>query len=286
MKSPRLFFFLSAVAVAMGVSSAAGGQSSWYDGCRPESGYNEFAGENGRLVAQKLGGPAGWEPSWTLPKDGPSSLYVFREAAGLTYPAITYPGGGGIQITPTDTSAQSIGRKFVGGGLPMKNNTAIYASFLLSASEKRPQGTAYALFTGIGGLGAGISDGFLMVLARQDTGKDENGMAKREWVPMLSQEYNAQTVYYFVIKISDGGDAWGGPDDMCVWINPKDVSSEEKAGTTAIVYNTEGPGNVGAPSGSINQMILYAENLQGVVLKFDEFRIGTTWESVTGPVAP
>jgi len=260
-------------------------QTSWYDGCRPESGYNEFAGEDGRLNAQKLTGPPGWEAGWSLPKEGSSALYVFREAAGLKYPAITYPGGGGVQITATDTSSQNVGRKMT-GGIPMKGNTAVYASFLFSASEKRPQGTAYALFSGIGGLGAGISDGFLMVLARQETGKDDAGMTKREWVPMVSQEYTPNTVYYFVIKISDGGDAWGGPDEMSVWINPKDISSEDKASTTAIMFNTEAPGNIAPPSGSINQVTLFSENLQGVTLKFDELRIGTTWESVTGPVNP
>lgn len=257
----------------------------YYDGCRPDSGYSESSGGDGRLDGQKLSGPPGWAATWSLPKAGRSPLYLFREAAGLTYPAIAYPGGGGVQITPSDAAAQDIGRKLA-QGIVSQGNAAIYASFLLSVSEKKPQGIAYVLFTGVGGLGAGISDGFLMVLARQDAGIGEDGMQKKEWMPLLSQEYQPNTTYFFVVKIGDGDDEWTAADEMEVWINPKDVSTQDEASSNALVYNIDSPGNIIAPSGFINQLLLHTENLEGITVKFDEFRVGTTWESVTGPIQP
>ena len=222
----------------------------------------------------------------TWAKTGGSKLYLFREDAGLTYPPLQYPGGGGCSFVPADDAVHEIGRKLT-QPIPMKGNTAIYASFLMRIPEKSPTGIAYVLFTGIGGLGAGICDGSLMVLSRRDAEQTgESAPPAKEWIPLTNQSFEADTTYYFVIKISDGGDAWAGDDEMEVWINPKDVSSPEAAASKALHYNNDVPGNIAPPSGAITHVLLHAENLNGVAQKFDEFRLGTTWESVTGPVTP
>ena len=275
----RLLLLYTASAVLAGSLPA---QNSPYDGMRSEDGYRETAGP---LAGQALTGPAGWEPTWSLPKTDRSPLYLFREAAGLKYPAIAYPGGGAVRITPADPAPLEIGRKLT-QGIAMKGNAAIFASFLMSVSEKKAQGMAYALFNGIGGLGAGISDGFLMVLSRQQVESLDGGPPKQEWIPLLIQEYQPGTTFFFIVKISDGGDEWGGEDEMEVWINPQDVSTKDAASSHVLVYNTDAPGNIAPPSGSITQLLLHSENLQGITLTFDEFRVGTTWESVTGAPQP
>lgn len=273
---PLSIFTLSVLSVGL-----AGAEPSFHDGFHTESGYAESAGGDGRLSAQSLPG----QSAWSLPKTGASPAFLFREEAGLKYPAIAYPNGGGVQITAGDAEIHTVGRKLAKGIL-MKGNAAIYASFLMSVSAHKPQGGAYVLFTGIGGLGAGIQDGNLMVLARQDARPNETGQNPSEWIPLLFQEYKANTTYFFVIKISDGGDGWGGEDEMEVWINPKEVSSEQEGSTNALVQNADSPGNIAPPSGGITDALLRVENLQGITLKFDELRVGTSWESVTGPIQP
>ncbi len=286
MKTSLRHFLRFAFVTALTCGPALLAQTSAYDGLRPADGYNATVGGEGSLSAQLLSGPQGWEKSWSLPKAVRSPLYLFRDDAGLTYPAITYPGGGGCVITPTDSAVHEIGRKLT-HPIPMKGNAAIYASFLMSVSKKSPQGMAYALFTGIGGLGAGISDGSLMVMTRRDAEQtDEAVPPTKEWVPLTNQSFEADTTYYFVIKISDGSDAWAGGDEMEVWINPKDVSTPAAASVKSLHYNTDLPGNIAPPSGAITQLLLHAENLQGTTVKFDEFRVGPTWESVTAPPLP
>jgi hypothetical protein len=245
----------------------------------PASGYSELVVE-GKLSAQDLSGSNGWKGQWALPKSGPSPAYLYKESANLAPSA-----GGGVSITPPDDGVYEIGRRLT-KSIPTKGNKAIYASFLLNVSEKKPQGMAYVLFSGIGGLGAGVKDGSLMVLSRQDTGVTEEGQAIKEWAPLLSQEYEPNKPYFFVVKISDGEDEWGATDEMEVWINPKDVSTEQAGSSNSLVNNTDSPGNIAPPSGSIGQVTLHVENLQGITVTFDDLRVGTTWESVTGPVAP
>lgn len=245
----------------------------------PASGYSETAME-GKMSAQQLTGPDGWQGEWSLPKGGASPAYLYKESAGLAPSP-----GGGAQVTAPDDAIHEIGRKLA-KNIPTKGNAALYASFRMSLSDRKPQGAAYVLFSGIGGLGAGVMDGSLMVLSRRDAGVNEGGQALKEWVPLMSQEYEANTPYFFVVKISAGEDEWGGEDEMEIWINPKNVSTADAASSNALVYNTDSPGNIAPPSGSIGHVMLHVENLKGTTVKFDDLRVGTTWESVTAPVAP
>lgn len=274
----RLVLALSFLSVGLALA-----ETSVHDGFVEESGYLESAGGDGRLSGQTLSGPPHWQPTWNLPKSGVSPAFLFRREAGLTHPAITYPAGGGVQITAGDAEIHTVGRKLA-KGIPMNGNTEIYASFLLSVSGHKAQGGAYVLFTGVGGLGAGIHDGALMVLSRQNAGPNETGQNQSEWIPLLFDEYKANTTYLFIVKISDGGDEWAASDDMEVWINPKDISSEQAASSSALVQNTDSPGNIAPPSGGITEAILRVENFQGITVKLDELRVGTSWESVTGPI--
>jgi hypothetical protein len=190
-----------------------------------------------------------------------------------------------VVIAAPDDGVHEIGRKLA-AAIPMKGNEAIYASFRMSVSEHKPVGMAYVLFSGIGGLGAGIADGELMVLARQEGGMPEEGRPAQEWTPLFRDKYQAKTPYFFVVKISAGGDEWASHDDMELWINPRNISSENAASSQVLVHNTDTPGNIAPPSGSIGQVMLHVENLKGTTVTFDDLRVGTTWESVTGPVAP
>jgi hypothetical protein len=243
----------------------------------PESGYSELAGP---LSAQNLVNTEDWQDAWNMPKEGPSAGYVYRDSANL--PPST---GGGVVIVPTDDSAHEIGRKLA-RSIPMKGNQAIYASFRLRVSDDKPQGVACVLFSGIGGLGAGLSEGQLIALARRRVDESMEGREIKGWVPMIFQGYEPNTTYFFVVKIEAGEDEWAADDAMQVWINPKEGATEDTASSQALVYNMDGPGNVAPPSGSITNVTLYVENFQGATVKFDDLRIGTSWESVTGPIAP
>lgn len=265
--------------ILCGVAFSAGSLCAQSESFLSQSGYSETAAV-GKLSAQQLSGPEGWQGQWSLPKSGASPAYLYKESATLAPSP-----GGGVAITPPDEGVHEIGRKLA-KSIPTKGNEAIYASFRMSVSELRPQGMAYVLFSGIGGLGAGVQDGSLMVLSRRDAGVTEEGQALKEWVPLLSQEYQADTPYFFVVKIGAGGDEWGGEDEMEIWINPKDVSTADAASSNALVYNADSPGNIAPPSGSIGQVLLHVENLKGATVKFDDLRVGTTWESVTGPISP
>ena len=262
--------------VPFSVALLLGDASAQSESFLPQSGYSETVVE-GKLSAQQANGPEGWQGPWSLPKSGPSPAYFYKEG-----PTLAPAAGGGVAITPPDEGVHEIGRKLE-KSIPTKGNAAIYASFRMSVSDHKPQGMAYVLFSGIGGLGAGVKDGSLMVLSRQDAGVSEDGQPKKEWVPLLSQEYQPNTTYFFVVKIGAGEDEWGGDDEMEIWINPKDVSTSDAASSNALVYNADSPGNIAPPSGSIGQVMLHVENLQGATVKFDDLRVGTTWESVTGP---
>lgn len=251
-------------------------QEAYYDGLRPADGYSETAGGAGALDAQQLKGPPGWVPGvWSMPKTGRSSAFLFRESAALAYPAIAYPGGGGVEIKLADEKAQTIGRRMA-PGIAFRGHTAVYASFLMKVSTVPAQGTAYVRIEGIGGMGAGVLDGSLMVFNRGPGGV---------WTPNpLGPACEPDTTYYFVMKVADDNDEWAQNDTMEMWINPQDVSSESAASSNALVYHVSEPGNFGAISGGIFQALLHVENFAGVTVNFDEFRLGLTWESVTGPV--
>ena len=260
-----------------GLSLQAGRAQS--ENFRPEFGYSELV-DKGLLSAQDLGHGEDWQGAWNLPKEGPSAAYFYRDSANL--PPST---GGGVMIVPGDDAPQEIGRRLA-RTIPMKGHQAIYASFRLSLSDYKPQGVACVLFSGIGGLGAGVNDGDLMALMRRRLDEAQEVREIKGWVPMHFQACQANTTYFFVVKIEAGEDAWAADDAMQVWINPKDGSTEETASSHALVYNMDAPGNIAPPSGGITQVTLYVENLKGVTVKFDDLRIGTSWESVTGPIAP
>lgn len=274
-----LVFSSSILPILCGAAFSTGSLQAQSESFLPRSGYSETV-TDGKLAAQQLSGPEGWQGQWSLPKNGASPAFSYKESASLAPSQ-----GGGVAITPPDEGVHEIGRKLA-KSIPTKGNGAIYASFRMSLSEHRPQGMAYVLFSGIGGLGAGVQDGSLMVLSRRDAGVNEEGQTLKEWVPLLSQEYQANTSYFFVVKIGAGEDEWAGEDEMEIWINPKDVSTADAASSHAMVHNTDPPGNIAPPSGSIGQVMLHVENLKGATVKFDDLRVGTTWESVTGPISP
>jgi hypothetical protein len=248
-----------------------------YDGFRPETGYSERAGKNGSLGAQQLKGPAGWGGvSWSVKG---SELFVFREDAGLVFPAITYPGGGGVQIAPIDASARSRGRD-LDPAIPFAGRTSLYMSFLLRVDAPDCGGTAWAAFENAGGnglgLGAGVHEGNLVLLSRT---------ARGERVLQALGPAAPQTVYYFIIKLSDSDGSWKGSDDLEIWVNPADVSGEAKATETAELHFLDASSHNASSEVAVARAMLYVENFDGDRVFFDELALGETFSEVTAPKA-
>lgn len=249
-----------------------------YDGFRPESGYSAAAGKKGALSAQKLHGPAGWAgDSWSVPGPKGSELFQFSEDAALTFPSITYPGGGGARISPPDANARTRARNLA-APVPFEGKTVFYMSFLLRVDGPDCGGTAYATFENAGGnnlgLGAGIHEGNLVLLSRTPQG---------ERVLQAIGPAAPQTVYYLVIKLYDDREGWKGSDGMEIWVNPADVSSEEKATSTAEAHFEDTTSHNAAAEYGMGRLMLYVENFINARVVFDEFVLSESWADLTAP---
>lgn len=249
-----------------------------YDGFRPESGYSPAAGKRGELSAQKLTGPAGWTgDSWNVPGPKGSELYRFSEEAALTFPAISYTGGGGVEITAPDANPRTRARNLA-APVPFEGKTAFYMSFLLRVDGKDCGGTAYAAFENAGGnnlgLGAGIHEGNLVLLSRT---------ARGDRVLQAFGPAAPGTVYYFVIKLSDDREGWMGSDGLEIWVNATDVSSEEKATATAEAHFQDSAGHNAAAEYGIGRAMLYVENFADANVIFDELVLSESWADMIAP---
>jgi len=244
-----------------------------YDGFRPETGYSAQAGKSGSLGAQQLHGPAGWGgTSWDVKG---SELFVFREDAALTFSAITYPGGGGVQIAPIDATPRTRGRNLE-PAIPFAGRTSLYMSFLLRVDAPDCGGTAWAAFENSGGnglgLGAGIHEGNLVLLTRT---------ARGERVLQALGPAAPATVYYFIIKLSDSDGSWKGSDDLEIWVNPSDVSSEVKATETASLHFQDASSHNASTEITLTRAMLHVENFDGARIFFDELAFGGSFSEVT-----
>lgn len=268
--NPRPFFLVLLFSPGLALAQLA------YDGFRPEAGYSASTAKKGSLAAQQLTGPPGWAgASWDIPGPKGSELFVFREDAGLTFPAITYPGGGGVEIAPSDALPRSRGRNLTAPVL-FAGKTSFYMSFLLCVDGPDCGGTAYATFENAGGnnlgLGAGIHEGNLVLLTRT---------AKGDRVWQAIGPAAPQNVYYIVIKLSDNDEGWKGTDDLEVWVNPSDVSSEARATETAALHTQDSASHNASAEFGLGRLMLCVENFIGARVFFDEFAFGESFASVT-----
>lgn len=246
------------------------------DGFRAESGYSESTLKNGALSTQNLNGPTGWAgKAWDVSGPNGSDLFVFREEAGLSFPAIAYPGGGGVQIVPIDESPRTRARNLE-PAVVFSGRTTIYMSFLLRLDAPHAFGTAWAAFEHGGGnnlgLGAGIHEGNLVALLR--TSKGERVL--QEIGPAVVEK-----TYYFVIKLIDSDGQWKGTDEMEIWINPSDVSSEAAATATAEHHFEDISNYNAAAEFNLGRAMLYVANFARAHVLFDELILGESFESVT-----
>lgn len=249
-----------------------------YDGFRPETGYSATTAKNGSLGTQQLTGPSGWAgTSWDIPGPKGSELFVFREDAALTAPAISYPGGGGVLIAPSDAAPRTRARNLA-GPVPFAGKSAFYMSFLLRVDGPDCGGTAYATFENAGGnnlgLGAGVHEGNLVLLTRT---------AKGERVLQALGPAAPQTVYYLVIKLADNDNDWKSTDDLEIWVNPADVSSEAKATESAEFHFQDSTNHNASADFGLGRLLLYVENFIGARVLLDEFTFGESFSEVTAP---
>ncbi len=249
-----------------------------YDGLRPATGYSEAAGKGGSLGGQQLKGPSGWAgKSWDIPGPNGSELFVFREDAGLTLPGVTYPGGGAVQMSPTDAAPRTRARN-LSAVAPFAGKAAYYMSFLLRVDGPDCGGTAWAAFENGGGnnlgLGAGVHEGNLVLLTRT---------AKGQRVLQAIGPATPQTVYYLIIKLSDTDGEWKSSDDLEIWVNPADVSSEAKATETAELHVQDSTSHNASAEFGLGRLMLFVENFIGAKVLFDEFAFGESFVEVTAP---
>lgn len=249
-----------------------------YDGLRPESGYSAGAPKKGALSTQQLNGPDGWAgKSWDIPGPKGSDLFVFREDAALAFPAISYPGGGGVEVSLSDGMPRTRARN-LSAPVSFAGKPAFYMSFLLRVDGLDCGGTAYATFENAGGnnlgLGAGIHEGNLVLLSRT---------ARGDRVLQAIGPAAPQTVYYFVIKLSDNDQDWKGTDDLEIWVNPADISSEARADETAELHFQDSASHNASSEFGLGRLMLYVENFIGARVFFDEFALGESFSDVTAP---
>lgn len=249
-----------------------------YDGLRPESGYVDYGEKKGALNLQDLKGPPGWvDGAWSASASRGSDLFRFREEAALSFPAVTYPGGGGVEIVPIDGNMRTRGRS-LSEQISFTGRTALYMSFLLRIEGPDCQGAAYAAFENIGGnnlgLGAGIHEGSIALLTRTAAGT-------RVFQTIGPAE--PYKTYYFVIKLVGNREDWKGADALEIWVNPGDVSSEEKATETAEIHVIEPGTHSAATEFGLGRLMLFTENFTKARILFDEFALGETFPEVTSP---
>jgi hypothetical protein len=249
-----------------------------YDGFRLETGYSAGTGKKGALSTQSLNGPAGWAGNaWDISGPKGSDLFIFREDAALTFPAISYPGGGGVEISPSDGLLRTRGRNF-STPVVFAGKSAFYMSFLLKVDGPDCGGTAYATFENAGGnnlgLGAGIHEGNLILLTRT---------AKGDRVLQSIGPAAPGTTYYFIVKLSDNDADWKSTDDLEIWINPTDVSSEAKVSETAELHFQDAANHNASAEFALGRLMLYVENFIGAKVFFDEFAFGESLSEVAAP---
>lgn len=260
--------------VLMGTAGATSASAALtaYDGLRAADGYANGA----RLQdLSGLSGPSGWSMgAWTV--STPSSTEMkYQDGAALTYPTVAYAGGGGIEFKPTTDVSRTAARS-LSTGLTV-STTPVYMSFLMRVASVDATGTATAAFTTNAnsnrGVGAGVSDGKLALVGRTSTG----GLSMLD----LGVSYQANTTYYFVIKLTDGGDNWTSNDAMEAWVNPANVSSESAMTASApLAHVADTTLYNGVLNDVIGRLLLSTSGLSGNTIQFDEFRLGTDLASV------
>lgn len=187
--------------------------------------------------------------------------------------------GGSLQINIPNNNIRNVNRS-------LSYNVASTASgFYVSSLMSFPAGTGIAL-AGVHdtnsdlpadtfGLRWGVNNGKIVLRARDD----QNPFPQSEYV--IENSYNANKTYLFVLR-AEINYTGGFTDRISVWINPTDLHSELN-NTPDIVITASLDQTTG--NRAVDQLRLYTDNFtSGSTFKFDEFRLGTTWQDVVVPV--
>jgi|GEM_PF-1707117 len=228
------------------------------------------------LKDQTLTGPSGLTGSWTAG----TSLLKYEDSANLGN------AGGGAIINQTAGNNRGSTRA-LSPTLQFDNDTsAYYLSFNMSFSTVDATGGA---FTGIRhadgtgfafGLAAGVKDGNFVLFNR-------NSATSAHEVVDLGVAYTAGT-HSFFIKLDNGGTAdWNGTENMTIWINPSDTSSE-LAATLSSTVTTTFTSTSGAGSNPLNTLTLSTDDeyTAASTIGFDQIILATDWDSVVAIPEP
>ncbi|MBC2602622.1 hypothetical protein [Puniceicoccus vermicola] len=235
--------------------------------------------EDGAIGTQDLTGPSGLATGtdvWAAS----TSIMTYKDEYNLSYGSYTGTGGG-VGITNPNSNARFASRT-VTPSLPFDNSVSTYyVSFLMDLSSVDATGDAFVAFRSDSsgdnfafGLGAGVKDGNFMLMNRN------SATGVHEYVD-LGTAYTSGT-HLFVIKLDNGGNSnWNGTEQMSIWIDPIDISSEAAATSDSIVYQSM-TSTSGAGSQPIDQLTLHTSDFTAndVLVQFDEATIGTSWSDV------
>ena len=222
------------------------------------------------LKNQTLTGPYEFTGNWS---EG-TRLLKYHDSANLGHV------GGGVSIDYTAGASLRNSSRSLSPTYQFDSSTsAYYVSFKMHFSTVTTTGEA---FTGIRhadgsgfafGLVAGVKDGNYAMFNRDASGTHA--------VVDLGVAYTTGT-HLFVIKLDDGGDGnWDtGTDQISIWIDPSDFSSEVAA-TTSSAFHTTLASTSGAGSAPLDTLTLSTRNFQAnATIGFDHIILATDWDSV------
>ncbi len=227
--------------------------------------FNYTASATGGLQGQSSG-------AWQNINTGDS---IIVESGSLSYPGITASAGNKITYGGAGTDAY---RAFTS-----QTTGTVYASFLLNISNLGTISTT-------GGYTVGFIDGTTSTFAStvwlrlSGTSNFNIGVNPRTtasntvWLPTA---YNTSTTYLVVIAYQLVS---GTTNDIVkIWVNPTSLGAAEPTADASAT-------NTGTDLTSVQRIFLRQDAIGTTpgVISLDEFRVGTSWESVTpaGGVAP
>ncbi|WP_269522671.1 PEP-CTERM sorting domain-containing protein [Coraliomargarita parva] len=278
--SSLLFLNSAAVAAFFASVTALHASPLLQESFLPSDGYSNTAAADafpGDLKDQVLTGPSGFSGSWT----GSTSLIQYNTANNLSYGSYAGLGGGVGFATPADSTARYVERGLSSALAFNGGTSSYYLSFMMDVSAVDATGMSYVSVRNNNpgsdnfafGLGAGVMDGNFMLVNR-------NSSNTAEYLD-LGTAYTTGT-HLFVIKLDDGGDGnWdAGSDQMTIWIDPTDLSSEANATSSSLVYSSI-VSTSGAGSFSMDEITMGANSFaSAATIQYDEIVLGTSWSDV------
>lgn len=217
------------------------------------------------ITGQSSASAVGFSGSWNYVNSGiirPNTEDLTYGAGGSVVDQLA-TGGGSVQM---DLSPYNDSRREVTHDLaPFATAGTYYVSGLVSVPVDS-NGEAFIRFEGGGTTSLGF--GFLNQQAILRTGSPSSNVPSTPFV--------ADQPAFFVVKAEV--DALGSNERLSVWVNPTQYSSEAAAGPAKLLVDTiDAWDNANLPT----IVRVLTRNLGGSgIAKFDEIRLGTSWDDV------